>query len=367
MSDKYMTGLSAKELLDSLETEGFADNRKEIMQFLIARKGEKEMPLYLRILLGVGAFISSLCLIGFLVAAEIISFRSEVELNIWGIFFIIAAVVLQRTSGQKEDSVKHCFMMQSSFCAMATGKTLFVAGVTQATDTAWGIPVAALIITILTYNVYKMSTDRFLSSFAVLFSLMSNILWNLDMGDARIFLVNAFFLLQVIAASILLTYGKAKRDYIPLFYAFVFSLCVTVVFLTVQPNLEYGGNDALTHPVFINLVLTISLIALIGWAAGKPGKLKKEPLLIASCGAVLLGVISAPGVLLAIGLLIMGYAGHEKLLLTMGGLIMPVSLFFYYYNMDLTLDRKSAILVSGGLLLLAGRCYLRYRKLDAEV
>ena len=93
-------------------------------------------------------------------------------------------------------------------------------------------------------------------------------------------------------------------------------------------------------------------------------KLKTQPLLLASMGALLLGLIAAPGILLAIMLMVLGYARHERLLLATGVVLIPVFLFLYYYQLDLSLLQKSAALAGSGALLLAGRFYLRRRGWD---
>jgi uncharacterized membrane protein len=112
--------------------------------------------------------------------------------------------------------------------------------------------------------------------------------------------------------------------------------------------------------------LTVALIALIGWAAGGIERLKSEALGVACLGAIGLGVVSAPGVLLSIGLMIFGYARHDRLLLVAGGLLLPIFLTFYYHNLGLTLMAKSGVLIGSGLLLLAGRAYMHFRGLDHE-
>ena len=81
-------------------------------------------------------------------------------------------------------------------------------------------------------------------------------------------------------------------------------------------------------------------------------------MVLASLGAVLLAVVSAPGVLLAIGLMILGYANHERLLLVLGAVLMPAFLCLYYYNLDVSLLNKSMILTVSGVILLAGRFYM---------
>lgn len=81
----------------------------------------------------------------------------------------------------------------------------------------------------------------------------------------------------------------------------------------------------------------------------------------------MLGVISAPGILLSIGLMILGYAKHERLILLLSSILLPLFLFLYYYNLDLTLIKKSGILIANGVLILSGRIYMHYRGIDKEV
>lgn len=365
--DGYSTDISAQKFVDILSNKGLIEGKGQIEHFIVSREMEKRIPLYLRILFGIGAFLSSSFFIGFLGSAGIIDFDSKPGLVIWSVIFIIAAVVLQKTSGDNENGSLHNFMVQSSFCSMAIGKILFVAGLTLILNTIWGIPLAAFIITLITYNVYKMSVDRFLSSFVVLYSVMWIIMLEMKEPGLREMVLNLFFLFQLIITAALLTYGKTKREYIPLFYAFIFSLCVMVVFLTSQSEIGYAWREVIISTVFINIELTISLILVIAWAAGSSDNMKKEPVLLACCASLFLGFISAPGILLSISLLILGYANHEKLLSLMGALLMIFFMIYFYYSLDLTLASKAAVLISSGMVLLAGRFYIKFRQMDSEV
>ncbi len=359
---KYMTKYNAANLLEQLNRKGFVAGSC-LSDFIIDQQQEKKLPLYLRALAGVGAFVASLCFIRFLSEVGIINYKHETGLIIWGLIFVAGAIGLQQVAGH-DNTVKHSFFMQYSFASMAVGKALFVFGIGRMLDSGWGVTLALLVITCITYHIYRMSIDRFLSSFAVLFSISVNILWDRDIGGSRELLFNGFFLLQFACAAILLTHGKIKRNYIPLSYAFAFSLCASVLYLSSHSEFGYWGHKELIPPAFINMVLAGGLVALFGWAAGGIEKLKAEPLVIASIGAVLLGLISAPGILLTIGLMVLGYAKHEKLLIIAGALLMPVFIFLYYYNIDISLLQKSGILIGSGIVLLAGRFYLKHKGWD---
>ena len=355
---EYGTRHNAAGLLAALRDKGLA-REAGLADFIIRRQREKPPPLYLNILITIGALLAALCLVTI--------FPKEDTPIVVTLALIASAVWLKGKAGDSH-GLKYTLLMQSSVAVMIAGKLLFT-GTAGKTLThylsdysydPWSYTLALLMITVLTYPVYRVPVDRFLFPFIVLFFLLFNILE--DFGEHPVLLFHGFFLLQFAIASVLLTHRKIKSDYIPLSYALVCSLCVYVLLLA-SGELASEGITVIS-PYFASAVLTGGLIALLGWAAGDMAKLKTEPLLLASTGAVLLGLIAAPGILLAIMLLVLGYARHEKLLLATGVALIPVFLFLYYYQLDLSLLQKSATLAGSGALLLAGRFYLRRRGWD---
>ena len=350
---EYGTRHNAADLLAALRDKGLA-REAGLADFIIGRQREKPPPLYLNILITIGALLAALCLV--------IIFPKENTPIVVTLALVASAVWLQGKAGDSH-GLKYTLLMQSSLAVMIAGKLLFT-GTFGRTLThylsdysydPWSYTLALLMITALTYPVYRVPVDRFLFSSIALCSMLSSILG--DSGDHSALLFHGFFLLQFAAAAMLLTYEKIKADYIPLAYALVFSLCVNVLFLA-SGELA-SENMAVISPHFASLILTGGLIALFGWVAGDLAKLKTEPLWLASTGALLLGLMSAPGILLAIMLMVLGYARHERLLLATGAALIPIFLFLYYYQLDLSLLQKSAALAGSGALLLAGRCYLR--------
>lgn len=365
---KYITNIKAGQLLEELQNVGMIEPSAftKSGQFIQAQQQEKELPLYLRILVGIGALIAAPCFIEFLRFSKIIRFNSEAGLIFWGLIFVGGALFLARTSGDKDSTVKHSFFIQSSFCAMGVGKILFVMGFATmfGRHGNWGVTLGTFLITAATYHVYRMSIDRFLSTLAIFTSLFVNILSDRYVGTSTAIILNLSFFIQVILAAVLLTHNRVKRDYIPLAYATAFSLCIVVIFFAVESKIGHWKNPQPYSLTFVNAILTMSLVALIGWASGNLEKLKTEPLMLASLGSVLLGIISVPGLILSICLIVLGYAKHEKLLLLMGIVLMPVFIFLYSYNLDISLMAKSGVLVGSGIILLAGRGYMATKKLD---
>lgn len=363
-----MTDYNAKDFVGALKKKGYLKKEKEVEALILKETQERELPIYLRALAGFGAFIASICFIAFLGITEIIDFDSKGAMALWGAVFIANALVFQRNTGDG-NTVRHSFMMQTSFASMAVGKIFFVIGLESFFQSSWGVPIAIFIITAVTYNVYRMSIDRFLSVLSALISVLTVLLFDNDqlingLKNSREITFNIFFLCQLVGAGIFFTHGKIKRAYIPMAYAFAASLCASVLFVVEQNSFRYWGGGEVIGSISINAMLVVALVALICWASGGFEKLKKEPVILASCGAVLLGIISVPGIILSIGGMVLGYAKHEKILMHASALLMPVFLIYYYYNLDVSLLEKSGILVGSGIVLLAGRFYLKFKDWD---
>ena len=350
---EHGTRHNAASLLAELCNKGLA-REEGLADFILRRQQAKPPPLYLNILMIIGAFIAAFCFF--------IIFAKNPPIIVI-IVMVAGAVSLQGKAGDGQ-GIKYSLLIQSSLAMMIAGKLLFTVTVAETLSNylpdysyyPWGYTLALLIIIVLTYPVYRMPVDRFLFPFIALCFILFSILS--ASGEYSALLFQGFFLLQFTIAAVLLTHGKLRSDYIPPAYALVFSLCVNVLLLAFGP---WKYIEVVISPYFASVILSGGLIALFGYVAGGMAKLKTAPLRLAVMGAVLLGLISAPGILLAIALMVLGYARHERLLLATGAALIPVFLFLYYYQLDMTLLQKSGVLVGSGALLLAARLYLRHR------
>ena len=313
--------------------------------------------LCLNILMAIGA-----CIAGILF---IMGLYEETSTSVIVALMLVAGAVWLQKQARGAHWLNHIVLTQSSLAVMVAGKLwfLFAFGGTldyylarYGYDPLWSNTLALLIITALTYPIYRVPVDRFLSPFMVLYATLYSILE--DTGEYSALLFHPLFLFQFVAAAALLTHEKMKPDYIPLAYALVFSLCMNVLFLN-WVALTWDDTEIISS-WFASLVLSGGLIALFSYVAGGMAKLKTAPLWLAVTGAALLGLISAPGILLAITLMVFGYARHEKLLLATGAVLIPVFLFLYYH-LDPSLLQKSGLLVGSSALLLAARLYLQHR------
>lgn len=352
---------SAANLLSNLSNAGFPPT-EGTEAFILNQQGEKPLPVYVRILVGVGALISAICFVGFLAISGLI-FDGGPSLVFWSLIFLGLAIWLMREANTSK-SVKHSFLVQTSFALMVTGKAAFVFGVTDITGSVWGAPLALFMVTCATYFIYRTPLDRLLSVFAFLYSILFSIIWDKELSGATEIYLNAYILVQYITAAVLLTYTKLKRAFAPIANALILSLCASVLLLVSHKGFLFEVYTGLFHPIFINIIFTLGLIGLIGWANGGLARLRSEPMLMAIAGALLLGSVSAPGIILSITLLVLGYAKHERFPAVLGSMLIPIFLWMYYYSIDVSLIQKSAILVGSGAVLLAGRAYLKFRGWD---
>jgi hypothetical protein len=334
--------------------------------------GDRELPIYLRILAGAGAFIASLCILGFLDLAKVINFDSGVETISWGVMFIAGGILLAKGAARNAGIALHSFLMQWSFCAVGLGKILAVMGAMKIAshdymhnNDMWYATWVLTVVTAVTWPFYRMSVDRFLSSAAVLIMLMFDILGDHRLDGSKNLLIEALLIAEVGLAGFIFTNGKAPRGFQPLGYALAVAVAGITLFYSAHIQ-DYALREEIFTPAIIDAVLAGALVWLTGWAAGGPQRMKLEPYLIAALGAVALALMGAPGVLLSVCLMLLGYARHDRKLISGGAVMAPVFIWLYYYNLKLTLIAKALVLAGSGLVLLAGRAYMRLRKLDKE-
>jgi hypothetical protein len=372
---------NAFSLLKHLEEKGHKDISK-VSHFIIEKnfieeKQEKDTALHLKILGGVGIFIAAFYFMLFVKMSDIFKSIHDMALIVLGGIFVLSALGLKRLWGEGND-VKHIFFMQCSLGFMVLGKSVFVYGLSKFLNFNWGISLALILITILTYPYYKISIDRFLSSFMSIFSIFVTIFVTTiavtypdTLKSDSSLLINGFFLMHCVGLAVFLKNDTINSDIRPLFYALIVSLYLASIVLLFFDELD---KSKIIHNPFINTMLVCGFIILCGWVSGSIKNIKTHPLILVSVGAILLGLMDFSLILVSIGLMVLGRAKDDKILTVLGIFFMPVFLFiysysFYFYSIDislLSLLEKSVILISSGILFLLGRFYLHRKRWDKE-
>ncbi|MFI4954465.1 MAG: DUF4401 domain-containing protein [Gammaproteobacteria bacterium] len=340
-----------------------ASGRAQIEKFITSQS--QELPMYIQTLLGIGTLGATILFLAFFHEIKLLDFKAANQLIISGVIFVgIALLIGKFISG---GAVKRNLLTQVSFCIMFMGKILFMWGFALLFDTAdgWGVTLAAAIITVATYYPYKVFIDRALSVLIVCLTLFLNIATSSQLSEHREIILNLYFFLQVALLALLFLYVKLRQDYVPFAYALLATICIEVLFLTLQPNISIGDNQfSLTT---VNAILTVLTITLIASISGSIAKFKTEAPIVASLGAILLGIFATPAVIISICMMLLGHAKYEKPITILGIILMPVSIVLFYYNLNVSLLSKSEILVASGALLLVGSAYMSFRKFDREI
>ncbi|MBI4777851.1 DUF4401 domain-containing protein [Candidatus Desantisbacteria bacterium] len=75
-------------------------------------------------------------------------------------------------------------------------------------------------------------------------------------------------------------------------------------------------------------------------------------MVLAILSTILLGIFTTPGILVAIGLLVVGYTFGDRILTVLSYLFLPCFLIVFYYALNIDLAYKSWVVAGSGVILL---------------
>ena len=340
MADSPMT---LGEVLERLTAEGLleASAHEPIAEHLAKREPADDFPWYVRVLIGVGAWFAAGFFIAFLSMADLVTWSGE-SLLPWGLGFVVVATLLRR-------STRHTFHAQLALALSVAGHGMTYGGVD---DLLGGLGWVALVAVLLCAAEYPLNRDwlnRFLS---VLVAIALVVAWVVHFEAPE--LLHVFVFAEVVGIGVLFTGRRVPSACRPLAYALAMALPMTLL-------LTISAWDIAMPWWPSSVVLAAWLIWLYGWCAGEASLLRREPMVVAIVATALLGGFSNPGLLAAVGLLVLGYAMADPVLSGLGLAFVPTFIVAYYYDLDVGLDLKSWVLMGSGAVLLAVRWHLSRR------
>ncbi|MDP1723550.1 MAG: DUF4401 domain-containing protein [Alphaproteobacteria bacterium] len=368
-----MHRMNGQDYLDYLHDRQLVDERAlgTIKKYMINNAKQPGLPFYFHLLAGVGTLISTFCLYSVLNLFGFISFFNTEGFLGWGISFIVLAILIYFQFKSNKSLVQQSFLIQFSFALMVVGKVFIIIYTLYNLQnyfkfhSTWVYSAILFLLTGLTFFLYKVTAERFLGCFFLFLSIIYNITETPFFQPDNNLVLNIYMLLQVVLASVLFTHSFVKNAFITIAYALVLSVAVEIVFfdLTIAPWI-LGRDFGL---IYVQYGFALLLIWSMFWASGAPNIracFKNIHLILASLLVVLLSYLTAPGIIFSIFLIVLGYACQRRFLWLLGVFLMPIYLFFYYYDLQVTLLEKSIIMFSSGLILLIGAAYIRICKLD---
>lgn len=361
-----MKNYSVQSILDWLETKNYLSNRRGAEAFILTQASINKAPLYIHVLMAFGAIVGCVCLIGLLYVSKLISFDDERALLFAGLVFILLSLGCYYVL-RYQTALLQSFGLQSALIFMVAGKILFVLGFRELVyllplSKPWLTTLGIFIVSAPTYFIFPNQIDRFLSSLA----LLSSILNNLTLQQDNI-LHFSYFAALLFLTGVLYIWRHKSLAWAPLGYAAIFTLLIASIIMLafLEPGLMFNQPWVLIiPPVFYSLSIGLGLIILCLSLLKEKKAILHLPALLACIVIAILSFIVPPGILLSMGLLLVGYAKHEMSLSILGSVCLALFLIAFYYSLPFSLEYKSALLVSTGVILLASRFVIKLLRWD---
>lgn len=348
-----------KELMETLLTQGqiTPGQMKRIASRLEKPAEESKDPLYIRILSGVGAWVAAWFLIMFLGVSQLL--ESDASGIVFGVLFLAGGIIISRTR-------KTTFLNQLSLALVFSGNILFLWGSVKVFQVLRPHELSTLIIAhalvcAVAYPYFSNGIYRFLAPTALV-TLIT--LWILD---KKVFsLIHFLIAVEMLFAGKMLLLKKPMAYLTPLIYSAAIMLPLTLLFMNLT-QVEIGRGmgkwgEAFQEPLWpSSLLLTAGLIYLYFCLAGGLKQIRSDWMILAILATIFLGVFTTPGVLVAIGLLVIGYAFDDHTLTGLSYLFLACFLVLFYYALNINLAHKSIVIAGSGVVLLLTRWVLGHK------
>lgn len=332
-----------REIVEQLQQEGLvaATTLFEIRNAQTIETDQASTPWYVRVLIGLSAWIAAILFLVFLFGTEIIT--SEKGAMVVGAIFIVLTITFRWL-------LDHLFTNQLFLALSIAGQILLLVGFGQTIDTDAITAIVMLMLELLLIGLYRDTVHRFLSTAASVAAAVS-VFYILDIPD----LIHLLILLAAIG-----TRGLWQHESVLIsrkFQAFVkpvgYGVTVALLGMLVPSILpDFPVNTWWISALGLMMVLLMGEHTIL--AFHRIYTIDRLSLVI-YIGTLLLTLplLMAPGILAALLILILGFHRGNRILVGLALVGLVVFLIAFYYHLALTLLVKSGILVaSGGLLLL---------------
>ncbi|EPX63088.1 hypothetical protein D187_006498 [Cystobacter fuscus DSM 2262] len=317
-------------------------------------------PWFVSVLAGLGAWVASLFLVIFL--SMFLLDDSKAGAIVMGLVITAGAVLLRHTNS-------HVFITQLALSAGLAGQGFFLVGVESLGRSEAATALAALVLQLVLLVVYPDTLQRFLSALFAALSLLYLLREQAPPVVADVALVG----LTALAHVLLLQQGRlqGRARVAPLVTPTAFGLVTTLFFVLLMRTWFQGfyrdilGREGLELPAS---VLTLGLAAVTLYSAWRvmeetqagPGGAAGVTAFAALALTALL-TLNTPGVIAALGVLMLGFHRRNTVLLGLAVLFILVFGVSYYYDLRMSLLAKSLALLGSGLLMLGLRLFIARR------
>jgi uncharacterized membrane protein len=303
-----------------------------------------EMPWYVQLLIGTGAWIASL----FVMAFFLVWFtQADFLLVGYGITLYLASLKLR----ERSESV---FMRQSLMSLHLAGQLVTVFALADLLDSNEAFPgLVGMLLTLISVWKFKDRLGRFL----------------FGAGFVGCGLWTASALLDELGASLWLLLVAGALAWTGLRHGKFLSTSHKTLFLPAYRGACAAFLTCSLFPIFDKIDLELRMLLAIGFAATTvwaAWRLNQPP--IAVLGLLIFGALTnaVPTIMAAVLVYILGFFTRQKLIQALAIMTLLGSGSFFYYDLDLTLLMKSVTLLLSGSCLLGLRMTIRQVNQETE-
>jgi hypothetical protein len=341
-------------LMARLRLEGLAsDADTEAVRAALGGHEEEEMPIYLRALAGLGAWIATIFFIAFFYALNL--FYDKGTAFVFGIVLVGAAAWLRRKA--RGDFSRH-----AAVAASFAGQALIVDAVAimwHSNATSFSV---AAIMSIVMIILVPDALHRFISA-AIVVGTTAAALVALDVVHA----LDVTALITVAACAWIWRDESWRRSddltetLAPVGYGLVvglFGICLFGAFYAVV----FGGHrdapafGAVTTDGVAVMFAALVLVILREHDTSPSSVAGVTILVIIALFAAL--TLKSPGIIIGAGMLLLGFDRRNLILIELATAFLVVFGAANYYNLNLTLLEKAGVLVASGALCLVARLFV---------
>ena len=342
------------DIIDQLAREGHIDiDSPAVSAYLHGIKVAQ--PWYVRTMVGFGAWLASLLLIGFVSSMGV---AIDGGLTVFGLLFLAGAIYLRKVSAND-------FAVQCALAAGLAGQALIVIGVMEVID--WDEPKLGLwlvaAINLVLFVVFPDRIYRVLSIVLAVGALVSLLYvqeWNALVPFCGPLLAIGLVTVTLNGAKLLA--GKNAVYLRPLQSGLMLSAFGCLMASTVYVLPELGGSFQFYPRPWISTVLLGPMLLYVISIAWKTIYADAPPVTrqLVFALAVIFTASSwlAPGLVLSLIVLLLGAHTSHRTLIGAGIAFLVVFLGAYFYGIQLTMLQKSVTLATSGIAVLVARWVL---------
>ena len=340
------TQLTLREVLSQLTDEGLAKPLEQ--ESTISAPAETQgssLPWFVKLFIGIAAWIAALLIVSFFYAINIIDDDSALG---FGLLFCAVAIPVNRAGH------RNTFWVQLSLAASLTGQALAIIGLTSIFDELLITTLVVVMLETALILLHRDSVLRFISALIVVGFFLA-LIFEQEMQ----FSIHALIL--ALAAGTLAIHLNQNRiklllldeTILPVGSALTFSLLgILIMPLWEEFDLRWEFTAVAL------LAMLIYLLWRIGTDLGYSLRNRVVIALLVGATLLLIPALRMPGLLAALIVLALGFWRNNQGLVWLAAIFLVFYIWAFYYSLEWTLLVKSLVLLASGLVLLGLRFFV---------